>query len=94
VAGSLWSGPSPASARNVIEHTAGGAWDNAKKYIESGSSWSRQVVGKKKVRAPPRPRSWGTPCGRSLQGHRRPVDAPSYQLLSTITLVLAPLFVV
>src|SRR5437870_1907873 len=77
----------------TVLNNAGGAWDNAKKYIESGELKDEkgQVIGK------------GTPAhaaavvGDTVGDPFKDTAGPSLhvliKLLSTITLVLAPLFI-
>ena len=77
----------------TVLNNGGGAWDNAKKYIESGELHDDkgQVIGK------------GTPAhaaavvGDTVGDPFKDTAGPSLhvliKLLSTITLVLAPLFV-
>ncbi len=65
---SSWSGQLMA---NYLSN-AGGAWDNAKKYIEDGNEGGKGSDGHK-ARGHRRHR------GRSLQGHRRPGPQPAHQ---------------
>ena len=93
VAGFLMVGTISGVMLATFFNNSGGAWDNAKKYVESGNLKDAlgNVLGKKT----------GRPCGgrrrrhgrRPVQGHRRPVAARLIKLIATITLVLAPLFI-
>jgi Na+/H+-translocating membrane pyrophosphatase len=63
--------------------TGGGAWDNAKKYIEDGhfggKGPSAQGRGHRRHRR------------RSLQGHRRPGVNPLIKIINIVALLLVPL---
>ena len=67
-------------------NNAGGAWDNAKKYIESGAIGGKGTdIHKAAV------------CGDTVGDPFKDTAGPSIhiliKLLSTITLVLAPIFI-
>ena len=67
-------------------NNGGGAWDNAKKYIETGAT----TAGSTRRRT--RPRVVGDTVGDPLKDTAGPSLHVLIKLLSTITLVLAPLF--
>jgi K(+)-stimulated pyrophosphate-energized sodium pump len=73
-------------------NNAGGAWDNAKKYIESGEfKVDGVVVGKKSD--PHKAAVVGDTVGDPFKDTAGPSLHVLIKLLSTITLVLAPLFI-
>jgi K(+)-stimulated pyrophosphate-energized sodium pump len=77
----------------TVMNNGGGAWDNAKKYIESGSFVvDGQVVGKKSE--PHKAAVVGDTVGDPLKDTAGPSLHVLVKLLSTITLVLAPLFII
>ena len=92
VAGFLMVGTIAGVLLATVLNNGGGAWDNAKKYIESGNlkDDDGNVLGKGPTRTPQR--SWAT---RSAIRSRTPPVRRSVlvKLLATITLVLAPLFI-
>ena len=67
-------------------NNAGGAWDNAKKYVESGAEGGRGSQTHK-----------AAVCGDTVGDPCKDTAGPSIhiliKLLSTITLVLTPLFI-
>jgi K(+)-stimulated pyrophosphate-energized sodium pump len=77
----------------MVLNNAGGAWDNAKKYVESGLFVvDGQVVGKKSE--PHKAAVVGDTVGDPFKDTAGPSLHVLIKLLSTITLVLAPLFVI
>ncbi len=77
----------------TVMNNGGGAWDNAKKYIESGAfKVDGVVVGKKSE--PHKAAVVGDTVGDPLKDTAGPSLHVLIKLLSTITLVLAPLFIV
>ena len=76
--------PSPALPMAVFMSNAGGAWDNAKKYIEAGHHGG-------KGSELPQGRRRGRHRGRSLQGYLRPVpEHPHQAVLHGLHRVLRP----
>jgi K(+)-stimulated pyrophosphate-energized sodium pump len=76
----------------TVLNNAGGAWDNAKKYVESGEfKVDGVVVGKKSE--PHKAAVVGDTVGDPFKDTAGPSLHVLIKLLSTITLVLAPLFV-
>ncbi len=77
----------------TVMNNGGGAWDNAKKYIESGAFMvDGKVVGKKSE--PHKAAVVGDTVGDPFKDTAGPSLHVLIKLLSTITLVLAPLFIV
>jgi K(+)-stimulated pyrophosphate-energized sodium pump len=77
----------------TVMNNGGGAWDNAKKYIESGHfTVDGQVVGKRSE--PHKAAVVGDTVGDPFKDTAGPSLHVLIKLLSTITLVLAPLFIV
>jgi K(+)-stimulated pyrophosphate-energized sodium pump len=76
----------------TVMNNGGGAWDNAKKYIESGLfTVDGQVVGKRSE--PHKAAVVGDTVGDPFKDTAGPSLHVLIKLLSTITLVLAPLFI-
>jgi K(+)-stimulated pyrophosphate-energized sodium pump len=76
----------------TVMNNGGGAWDNAKKYIESGTfTVDGQVVGKRSE--PHKAAVVGDTVGDPFKDTAGPSLHVLIKLLSTITLVLAPLFI-
>jgi K(+)-stimulated pyrophosphate-energized sodium pump len=76
----------------TMMNNGGGAWDNAKKYIESGEfKVDGQVVGKRSE--PHKAAVVGDTVGDPFKDTAGPSLHVLIKLLSTITLVLAPLFI-
>ena len=76
----------------MFMNNGGGAWDNAKKYIESGLFMvDGQVVGKRSD--PHKAAVVGDTVGDPFKDTAGPSLHVLIKLLSTITLVLAPLFI-
>jgi K(+)-stimulated pyrophosphate-energized sodium pump len=76
----------------TVMNNGGGAWDNAKKYIESGEfKVDGKVVGKKSE--PHKAAVVGDTVGDPFKDTAGPSLHVLIKLLSTITLVLAPLFI-
>jgi K(+)-stimulated pyrophosphate-energized sodium pump len=77
----------------TVMNNGGGAWDNAKKYIESGEfKVDGVVVGKRSE--PHKAAVVGDTVGDPFKDTAGPSLHVLIKLLSTITLVLAPLFIV
>lgn len=76
----------------TVMNNGGGAWDNAKKYIESGEFMvDGKVVGKKSE--PHKAAVVGDTVGDPFKDTAGPSLHVLIKLLATITLVLAPLFI-
>jgi K(+)-stimulated pyrophosphate-energized sodium pump len=76
-------------------NNGGGAWDNAKKYIEAGAYGGKYLTGPdgKKVKNPTHAAAVvGDTVGDPCKDTAGPSLHVLIKLLSTITLVLAPLF--
>ncbi len=92
VAGLLMVGTIAGILMATVMNNGGGAWDNAKKYIESGLFMvDGVVVGKKSE--PHKAAVVGDTVGDPFKDTAGPSLHVLIKLLSTITLVLAPLFV-
>jgi K(+)-stimulated pyrophosphate-energized sodium pump len=93
VAGMLMVGTIAGVLLATVLNNGGGAWDNAKKYIESGhlTDDSGNVIGKKT------PAHAAAVVGDTVGDPFKDTAGPSLhvlvKLLATITLVLAPLFI-
>jgi K(+)-stimulated pyrophosphate-energized sodium pump len=76
----------------TMMNNGGGAWDNAKKYIESGEfTVDGQVVGKRSEAH--KAAVVGDTVGDPFKDTAGPSLHVLIKLLSTITLVLAPMFI-
>ena len=77
-------------------NNAGGAWDNAKKYIETGAHGGKYITDKKGNKTK-NPIHGAAVVGDTVGDPFKDTAGPSLhvliKLLSTITLVLAPLFI-
>ncbi|MBI3089491.1 MAG: sodium-translocating pyrophosphatase [Candidatus Tectomicrobia bacterium] len=92
VAGVLMVGTIAGILMATVMNNGGGAWDNAKKYIESGLFMvDGQVVGKRSE--PHKAAVVGDTVGDPFKDTAGPSLHVLIKLLSTITLVLAPLFI-
>ncbi|HKB08321.1 MAG TPA: sodium-translocating pyrophosphatase [Candidatus Polarisedimenticolia bacterium] len=92
VAGLLMVGTIAGILLATVMNNGGGAWDNAKKYIESGLfKVDGQVVGKRSE--PHKAAVVGDTVGDPFKDTAGPSLHVLIKLLSTITLVLAPLFI-
>ncbi len=92
VAGLLMVGTIAGILMATMMNNGGGAWDNAKKYIESGLyKVDGVVVGKKSE--PHKAAVVGDTVGDPFKDTAGPSLHVLIKLLSTITLVLAPLFI-
>jgi K(+)-stimulated pyrophosphate-energized sodium pump len=93
VAGLLMVGTIAGVLLATVLNNGGGAWDNAKKYIESGhlTDDGGEVIGKKT------PAHAAAVVGDTVGDPFKDTAGPSLhvlvKLLATITLVLAPLFI-
>jgi len=93
VAGLLMVGTIAGILMATFMNNGGGAWDNAKKYIESGLfKVDGVVVGKKSE--PHKAAVVGDTVGDPFKDTAGPSLHVLIKLLSTITLVLAPLFII
>ena len=80
----------------LLLNNGGGAWDNAKKYIESGAHGGKYLTGAdgKKMKNPTHGAAVvGDTVGDPCKDTAGPSLHVLIKLLSTITLVLAPLFI-
>jgi K(+)-stimulated pyrophosphate-energized sodium pump len=93
VAGMLMVGTIAGVLLATVLNNSGGAWDNAKKYIESGNlkDVSGNVLGKKTL--PHAAAVVGDTVGDPFKDTAGPSLHVLVKLLATITLVLAPLFI-
>jgi K(+)-stimulated pyrophosphate-energized sodium pump len=96
VAGLLMVGTIAGILTALFLNNAGGAWDNAKKYIEAGAHGGKYLTGadNKKVKNPTHSAAVvGDTVGDPFKDTAGPSLHVLIKLLSTITLVLAPLFI-
>jgi K(+)-stimulated pyrophosphate-energized sodium pump len=95
VAGLLMVGTIVGILTALFLNNGGGAWDNAKKYIESGAHGGKYITLKDGSRAK-NPTHSAAVVGDTVGDPFKDTAGPSLhvliKLLSTITLVLAPLF--
>jgi len=80
----------------LLLNNGGGAWDNAKKYIESGAHGGKYLIGADGTKSK-NPTHAAAVVGDTVGDPFKDTAGPSLhvliKLLSTITLVLAPLFI-
>ena len=96
VAGLLMVGTIVGILMALFLNNGGGAWDNAKKYIESGAHGGKYLTGPdgKKTKNPTHGAAVvGDTVGDPFKDTAGPSLHVLIKLLSTITLVLAPLFI-
>ncbi len=96
VAGLLMVGTICGILTALFLNNSGGAWDNAKKYIETGAHGGKYLTGSdgKKVKNPIHGAAVvGDTVGDPFKDTAGPSLHVLIKLLSTITLVLAPLFI-
>jgi K(+)-stimulated pyrophosphate-energized sodium pump len=96
VAGLLMVGTICGILMALFLNNSGGAWDNAKKYIESGAHGGKYLTGPdgKKMKNPTHGAAVvGDTVGDPFKDTAGPSLHVLIKLLSTITLVLAPLFI-
>jgi K(+)-stimulated pyrophosphate-energized sodium pump len=96
VAGLLMVGTIAGILMALFLNNGGGAWDNAKKYIESGAHGGKYLTGPdgKKTKNPTHAAAVvGDTVGDPFKDTAGPSLHVLIKLLSTITLVLAPLFI-
>ncbi len=96
VAGLLMVGTIAGILTALFLNNGGGAWDNAKKYIESGAHGGKYLTGAdgKKMKNPTHGAAVvGDTVGDPFKDTAGPSLHVLIKLLSTITLVLAPLFI-
>jgi H(+)-translocating pyrophosphatase len=96
VAGLLMVGTIAGILVALLLNNSGGAWDNAKKYIETGAFGGKYLTTKdgKKIKNPTHSASVvGDTVGDPFKDTAGPSLHVLIKLLSTITLVLAPLFI-
>ncbi|MEW6366269.1 MAG: sodium-translocating pyrophosphatase [Acidobacteriota bacterium] len=96
VAGLLMVGTIVGIVTALLLNNGGGAWDNAKKYIEAGAHGGKYLTGPdgKKAKNPVHSAAVvGDTVGDPFKDTAGPSLHVLIKLLSTITLVLAPLFI-
>jgi K(+)-stimulated pyrophosphate-energized sodium pump len=96
VAGLLMVGTITGIVMAMFLNNGGGAWDNAKKYIEAGAYGGKYIEGPdgKKIKNPIHAAAVvGDTVGDPCKDTAGPSLHVLIKLLSTITLVLAPLFI-
>jgi K(+)-stimulated pyrophosphate-energized sodium pump len=96
VAGLLMVGTIVGIVMALFLNNGGGAWDNAKKFIESGALGGKYLTTKdgKKIKNPTHAAAVvGDTVGDPFKDTAGPSLHVLIKLLSTITLVLAPLFI-
>jgi len=96
VAGLLMVGTIAGILVALLLNNGGGAWDNAKKYIETGALGGKYLTLKdgKKIKNPTHSAAVvGDTVGDPFKDTAGPSLHVLIKLLSTITLVLAPLFI-
>jgi K(+)-stimulated pyrophosphate-energized sodium pump len=86
VAGMLMIGTIVGILMALFLNNAGGAWDNAKKYIETGEFGGKRSEAHRAAVV-------GDTVGDAFKDTAGPSLHVLIKLLSTITLVLAPLFI-
>ncbi len=96
VAGFLMVGTIAGILMALFLNNGGGAWDNAKKYIETGALGGKYIIGSDGSRMK-NPTHGAAVVGDTVGDPFKDTAGPSLhvliKLLSTITLVLAPLFI-
>ena len=96
VAGLLMVGTIAGILTALFLNNGGGAWDNAKKYIESGAHGGKYIVATDGTKTK-NPTHGAAVVGDTVGDPFKDTAGPSLhvliKLLSTITLVLAPLFI-
>jgi K(+)-stimulated pyrophosphate-energized sodium pump len=95
VAGLLMVGTIGGILMALFLNNSGGAWDNAKKYIEAGAHGGKYLTDKQgnKIKNPVHAAAVvGDTVGDPFKDTAGPSLHVLVKLLSTITLVLAPLF--
>ena len=70
----------------IFMSNAGGAWDNAKKYIEQGHHGGKGSEAHKAAVV-------GDTVGDPVQGYLRPVHEHPHQLMTIVSLTFALLFI-
>jgi K(+)-stimulated pyrophosphate-energized sodium pump len=93
VAGFLMIGTIVGILTAMFLNNAGGAWDNAKKYIETGNFKDANGTVHRKRSEPHKAAVVGDTVGDPFKDTAGPSLHVLIKLLSTITLVLAPLFI-